>query len=148
MVHITAWRRPGAKPLFEPIMAGLRMHMCVSRLQWVNIHVLINMGNFIGVKMVKNMTMTKTVLRYTGTGVKAFANQACHWVGTFYLTWFPSFTNVSIPEYNKIALSNPYWKANIHIARFHKARSIGICDRAEIWQASLQLCCVEKLSSQ
>ena len=36
LVHIMAWRRPGDKPLFEPMMVRLLMHICVTRSQWVN----------------------------------------------------------------------------------------------------------------
>ena len=36
LVQIMAWRRPGDKPLSEPMMAGLLTHICVTRLQWVN----------------------------------------------------------------------------------------------------------------
>ena len=32
-----AWRWPGTKPLSEPIMVRLPMHICVTRPQWVNI---------------------------------------------------------------------------------------------------------------
>ena len=35
LVQIMAWRRPGNKPLSEPMMVGLPMHICVSRPQWV-----------------------------------------------------------------------------------------------------------------
>ena len=31
-----AWRRPGDKPLSEPMMVGLPTHICVARPQWVN----------------------------------------------------------------------------------------------------------------
>ena len=31
-----AWRRPGDKPLSEPMMVNLPTHICVSRPQWVN----------------------------------------------------------------------------------------------------------------
>ena len=31
-----AWRRPGDKPLSEPMMASLLTHICVTRPQWVN----------------------------------------------------------------------------------------------------------------
>ena len=30
-----AWRRPGDKPLFEPMMISLLTHICVTRPQWV-----------------------------------------------------------------------------------------------------------------
>ena len=36
LVQIMAWRRPGDKPLFEPMMISLLTHICVTRSQWVN----------------------------------------------------------------------------------------------------------------
>ena len=35
LVQIMAWRRPGHKPLSEPIMVSLLTHICVTRAQWV-----------------------------------------------------------------------------------------------------------------
>ena len=35
LVQIRAWRRPGDKPLFEPMMVSLVTHICVTRPQWV-----------------------------------------------------------------------------------------------------------------
>ena len=37
LVQVMAWRRPGDKPLSEPMMVRLPMHICVTRPQWVNI---------------------------------------------------------------------------------------------------------------
>ena len=37
LVQIMAWRRPGNKPLSEPMMVNLPTHICVTRPQWVNI---------------------------------------------------------------------------------------------------------------
>ena len=37
LVQIMTWRRPGDKPLSEPMMVNLPTHMCVTRPQWVNI---------------------------------------------------------------------------------------------------------------
>ena len=34
MVQIMAWRRPGDKPLSEPMMVSLLTHICVTRPQW------------------------------------------------------------------------------------------------------------------
>ena len=34
-VQIIAWRRPGDKPLSEPVMVSILMHICVTRPQWV-----------------------------------------------------------------------------------------------------------------
>ena len=36
LVQIMDWRRPGDKPLSEPIMILLLTHICVTRPQWVN----------------------------------------------------------------------------------------------------------------
>ena len=36
LVQIVAWRRPGDKPLSEPMMVSLTTHICVTRPQWVN----------------------------------------------------------------------------------------------------------------
>ena len=36
LVQITAWRRPGDKPLSEPMMVSLLANICVTRLQWIN----------------------------------------------------------------------------------------------------------------
>ena len=35
LVQIMAWRRPGDKPLSEPVMISLLTHICVTRPQWV-----------------------------------------------------------------------------------------------------------------
>ena len=37
LVHIMAWRCPGDKPLYEPMMVCLLTHICVTRPQWVNL---------------------------------------------------------------------------------------------------------------
>ena len=36
LVQMMAWRRPGYKPLSEPIIVSLLAHICVTRPQWVN----------------------------------------------------------------------------------------------------------------
>ena len=35
LVQIMAWRRPGDKPLSEPMMVSVLTHICVTRPQWV-----------------------------------------------------------------------------------------------------------------
>ena len=37
LVQIMAWRRPGAKPLSEPMMVSLPTDICVTRPQWVKL---------------------------------------------------------------------------------------------------------------
>ena len=36
LIQIMAWRRPGDKPLSEPMIVILLTHICVTRPQWVN----------------------------------------------------------------------------------------------------------------
>ena len=36
LVQIMAWRGPGDKPLSEPMLVSLSMHICVTRPQWIN----------------------------------------------------------------------------------------------------------------
>ena len=36
LVQIMVWRRPGDKPLSEPMMVNLPTHICVTRPQWIN----------------------------------------------------------------------------------------------------------------
>ena len=38
LVHIMAWRRPGDKPLYGPMMVSLQTHICVLRPQWAIIN--------------------------------------------------------------------------------------------------------------
>ena len=37
LVQIMAWRRPGNKPLSEPMIVSLLTHICVTRPQWVKL---------------------------------------------------------------------------------------------------------------
>ena len=37
LVQIMAWRRPGDKPLSEPMMVSLLTHICVIRPQWIKL---------------------------------------------------------------------------------------------------------------
>ena len=37
LVQVMAWRRPGDKPLSEPMMVSLLMHICLPPTQWVHI---------------------------------------------------------------------------------------------------------------
>ena len=37
LVQIMAWRRPGDKPLSEPMLVSLPTHICVTRPQWVKL---------------------------------------------------------------------------------------------------------------
>ena len=37
LVQIIDWRRPGDKPLSEPVMVSLLTHICVTRPQWIRV---------------------------------------------------------------------------------------------------------------
>ena len=37
LIRVMAWRRPGDKPLSEPMVVILLTHICVTRPQWVNL---------------------------------------------------------------------------------------------------------------
>ena len=47
LVQIMAWRRPGDKPLSEPMMVCLQTHICVTRPQWVNYQSCINFSSIL-----------------------------------------------------------------------------------------------------
>ena len=47
MVQIIAWRRPGDKPLSEPMVVSLPTHICVARPQWVNCWYWLYLGFFV-----------------------------------------------------------------------------------------------------
>ena len=44
LVQIMAWRRPGDKPLSEPMMVSTLTHICVTRPQWVKARVVYWVG--------------------------------------------------------------------------------------------------------
>ena len=39
LVQVMAWRRPGEKPLSEPMLVFVPTHICVTRPQWFNIFI-------------------------------------------------------------------------------------------------------------
>ena len=44
LIQIMHWRRPGDKPLSEPMVVSLLTHICVTRPQWVNTMCTIQLG--------------------------------------------------------------------------------------------------------
>ena len=49
LVQIMAWRRPGDKPLSEPMLVFVPTHICVTRPQWVNPSVFFIFINFLAI---------------------------------------------------------------------------------------------------
>ena len=61
LVQIMAWRRPGDKPLSEPMMASLLTHICVTRPQWVKVSCMVS-----NVFCTNLIMLYDTYLRYCG----------------------------------------------------------------------------------
>ena len=61
LVQIMAWRRPGDKPLSEPMMVSLLTHICVTRPQWVNIWLRVVLC--FSISWCSELPLTKTALR-------------------------------------------------------------------------------------
>ena len=47
LVQIMAWRQPGDKPLSEPMVVSLLMHICITRPQWVKNNATSNRGQWV-----------------------------------------------------------------------------------------------------
>ena len=62
-----AWRRPGDKPLSEPMMVRLPMHTCVTRPQWVKQHWRIRMHASYEYKRISNGTTRSRSISKPGT---------------------------------------------------------------------------------
>ena len=85
LVQIMAWRRPGDKPLSEPMMVKLPTHVCVTRPQWVKmiLHVYVT-------KMGSNRSYYLTLLSYNSCTYFTFRSKprrsqhdGCDFVTTF-----------------------------------------------------------------
>ena len=81
LVQVMAWRRPGDKPLSEPMMARLPTHICVTQPQWVNSSTHGGCGNnfksviFKLILMIKSMnTSCKIIFLVNATELMAW----CH----------------------------------------------------------------------
>ena len=88
MVQIMAWRRPGDKPLSEPMMVSLPTHICVSRPQWVNFQCFLS---FLKNQHTKQFITVSPVwlIWHQGNEWKV-ANLCIEYTQTTRLKWFPS----------------------------------------------------------
>ena len=57
LVQIMAWHLPGDKPLSEPVMVNLLMHICVTQPQWVKLKLLSWHINLKINKMLRNLAI-------------------------------------------------------------------------------------------
>ena len=70
LVQIMAWRRPGDKPLSEPMMVRSTTHICVTRPQWVKMAskgetIIAGFHMIIHVFMVINVPTSATLMKMT-----------------------------------------------------------------------------------
>ena len=87
-----AWRWPGDKPLSEPMMAYLLMHICFTQFQWVN-HV--NWGTYHTLSGILNTLWPCDAILYVNT------NLSQHWLRQWLVAWgykATSLTNVDLPS--------------------------------------------------
>ena len=103
LVQIMAWRRPGDKPLSEPMMVSLLTHICVTRPQWVNKH--------------DNCLKDKITTNRSNRGITRFLD-----LSYMFLSWFQSQLKLlySLRLYEWLSNSNtetersPCWRICQH----------------------------------
>ena len=78
LVRIMAWHRPGDKPLSEPMVVGLLMHICVTWPQWVNTLKPKENGGHFMVGIFKCMFLLK----------KTYFDPKFTWVFSWIFTWW------------------------------------------------------------
>ena len=72
LVQIMAWRRPGDKPLSEPMMVSLLTHICVTRSQWVKYYLSSTIFSRVLVLSVLRVTQFIATLRTSYTRPNSF----------------------------------------------------------------------------
>ena len=77
LFQIMAWRRPGIKPLSEPMMVSLLTYICVTRPQWVK-------GIFLCVKQFKKVVNWNITIFRNCTGSKKIFKMSLLWITLYY----------------------------------------------------------------
>ena len=72
LVQIMAWRRPGDKPLSEPMMVSLPTHICITRPQWVNKYLVTRLKYYIWMKSGKGAYQPVNGLRISSGKMLGF----------------------------------------------------------------------------
>ena len=102
LVQIMAWRRPGDKPLPEPMMVSLLTHICVTRPQWVK--------ECLKIALLMTLTYPTIKVVHRSSGFRSFR---CMWVRSWrcgcIVTWF-CYQSIAKPG-NKAAA--PPWPAYV-----------------------------------
>ena len=82
-VQIMAWRRPGDKPLSEPMMVSLLPHLCVARPQWVKFCFRIECHIFYEYDQASWM-ISQYCGCYNSVVMYCFSCGACSWIYIFF----------------------------------------------------------------
>ena len=61
LVLIMAWRRPGDKPLSEPMVVSLPTHICVTRPQWVKACMCSFVNGWLTIDIVSSVTLNTSL---------------------------------------------------------------------------------------
>ena len=77
LVQIMAWHRPGEKPISQPMMATLPMHICVTGPQWVKCHLLKSLSmNWLHVFLIQALY---TLLLCRSIWYAVYSSSAFYW---------------------------------------------------------------------
>ena len=83
LVQIMAWRRPGDRPLSEPMMVNLLTHICVTRPQWVKetcvIYFKFHWSLFLEARLTINLYCFVCEVKMTSWRGMAFLNTCSLW---------------------------------------------------------------------
>ena len=76
LVQIMAWRRPGDKPLSEPMVVSLTTHICVTRPQWVKIA-----NGYINISSTNRLRWTRDTSPLTACWIPTVLAASCEGAG-------------------------------------------------------------------
>ena len=108
LVLIMAWRRPGDKPLSEPMTISLLTHICVTRSQWVNLS---------SSMLVKRAPECEVLCRWLGSKL-AYITQ-CITIG-FGLVLYQSINVISIQIIDSSCMSRRDNTARYHMQQIYR----------------------------
>ena len=92
LVRIMAWRRPGNKPLSEPMMDSLLTHICIFRPQWVNL----GMGS---PNERRHYLVTSPLIGWAQFSLALLSNISLHWLSPDPEWSLMNTTHILIAEY-------------------------------------------------
>ena len=105
LVQIMAWRRPGGKPLSEPILVRLPTHICVTRPQWVNMLSAAILRCKLAVWGRNHMTITVESMSYLRI-IQVIVNERFRW--RYSSSWTPGAMHATWSDKQNERLSNDH----------------------------------------